>query len=41
MKKDSGSNEWKLMGGPALVISKPDHPAIPEYILNDLMSWKT
>jgi len=32
LKKENGT--WKKVAGPSLVISKPDYPAIPDYIFN-------
>lgn len=38
--KKGSNNNWKLVGGPALVISKPDNPSIPAYILDSLVTRK-
>jgi hypothetical protein len=36
LKKNPTTNTWKLVGGASLLLTKPDNPSIPEYILDDL-----
>jgi len=36
LKKDSSDNNWKLIGGPNLILTTVDNPSIPLYILNNI-----
>jgi len=34
--KDSQNNTWTLVGGPKLILTKPENPTIPIYVLDDI-----
>lgn len=36
LKKNTNENSWKLVGGPSLILTKPDNPSIPTYVLDDI-----
>lgn len=39
LKKDGSG--WKIVAGPSLIITKPDHPSVPDYIIDAINPVQT